>query len=439
MAGIKNHLMTITKQSTDRGQKLLLTFGIITVATLVFALLLVIALPALQRQWESPPVLMFSILGYLLLFVFVMVTALFAAMGIFIQFVQRMYNLNTEEATGLVQRIIYGLPEEPPFSPVIAVRQGHIMDNAPNVLRKVGGPGFLSVGHENAVVLSRGGILVKVLGPGWYRLEAFEKVWRVVDLRTQRREITVETNTRDGIPITCQAEIRFHVDNGANTAHALPFTEVSKKSVFHLATDIVTLAPGGLEEERTWMKRIAGGKLDGQIRNWIEQYRMDELLSSQREIPVIVELQAAVTDTTIRAGRDWGLQVEQIEIKSLLPSEELVSEQWFEMWRSEWDYQAHKEKAVAKAEGTEIVKMARLQAQTQLVDNLIQELKKVDLEGRKISPALVHLRFLDVVRSLAEGDPLAYRTMFKEAQGLSNIIESLQSLPDPNQIRVKLV
>ncbi|MCD4739378.1 MAG: hypothetical protein K8R89_08995, partial [Anaerolineae bacterium] len=276
MASIKNYLLTITKQSTDRGQKLLLLLGVGTVATAIFALLLAIAFPALRRQLESRLDLMFSILGYLLLFVCVMAMAFFATRVVFIQFVQRMYSLNPEEATGLVDRIIYGLPEEPPFLPVIAVRQGHIMDNAPNVLRKVGGPGFLSVGHENAVVLSRGGILVKVLGPGWYRLEAFEKVWRVVDLRTQRREITVETNTRDGIPITCQAEIRFHVDNGANTAHALPFTEISKKSVFHLATDIVALAPGGLEEERTAMKRIAGGKLDGQIRNWIEQYRMDE-------------------------------------------------------------------------------------------------------------------------------------------------------------------
>ncbi len=429
MASIKNYLLTITKQSTDRGQKLLLVLGVGTGATAIFALFLAIAFPALQRQLESPLDLMFSILGYLLLFVCVMAMAFLAARGIFIQFVQRMYNLDAEEATGLVNRIIGGLPEKPPFSPVIAVRQGHIMDNAPNVLRKVGGPGFLSVGHENAVVLSRGGILVKVLGPGWYRLEAFEKVWRVVDLRTQRREITVETNTRDGIPITCQAEIRFHVDNGANTAHALPFTEVSKKSVFQLATNIVALAPGGLEEERTAMKLIAGGKLDGQIRNWIEQYRLDELFSPQREIPVIVELQAAVTDATIRAGREWGLQVEQVEIKSLLPSGELISEQWFEMWRSEWDYLANKEKAVAKAEGTEIVKMARLQAQTQLVDNLIRQLKKIAPEDQQISPALVHLRFLDVVRSLAESDPLVRSTMFKEAQGLGNIIEMLQSLP----------
>ncbi|MEA3310440.1 MAG: SPFH domain-containing protein [Chloroflexota bacterium] len=432
MASIKNHLMTITKQSTDRGQNLFLALGVGTVATFIFALLLIVAYPALQRQLESPLVLLFGILGYLLLFIMAMMVAFFAAMGIFIQFVQRMYNLTPKEATTFAQRMIYGLPEEPPFSPVIAVRQGHIMDNAPNVLRKVGGPGFLSVGHDNAVVLSRGGILVKVLGPGWYRLEAFEKVWRVVDLRTQRREVTVETNTRDGIPITCQAEIRFHVDNGEDTAHAWPFTDVSQQSVFKLATGIVALAPGGLEEERTWMKRIGGGKLDGQIRNWLEQYRMDELLSPERQLPVIAELQAAVTEATLKAGQELGLKVEQVIIKSLLPSEKIITEQWFEMWRSKWDYQAHKEKAIAKAEGTEIVKLARLQAQTDLVSNLIHQLKDVDLEDRKISPELVHLRFLDVVRSLAESDPLVRSTMFKEAKGLGNIIESLQSLPNPD-------
>jgi regulator of protease activity HflC (stomatin/prohibitin superfamily) len=341
-----------------------------------------------------------------------------------------------------IQRVLAGLPAFPPYNPTLPVREGRVLPGGPEMMRRFGGPGFLSVGHDNAVVIAHHGILTKILGPGFHRLKPFEKVWDVVDLRPQRRGIVVKANTRDGIPVSCEADIRFHLDNGEQAArHALQFTEYSRKSVLNVTTQKVVLAPDKEQRFTDWRKRIASGVLDGQIRNWIERRRMDELLAPNlKGTPVVEQMQTEVEAAVREIGLSLGVFVEHVDIKSLDPDTDEISKQWLELWKAEWDQIQHKREAEAKAKGTEIVKLARLRAKADLVVNVLRNMERLDdkdreyLKDSRYLETLVFLRFIEAVRKMAEGDQLVRSTMFGEGRDFINLLESFKksSLYNPS-------
>jgi hypothetical protein len=150
----------------------------------IFTTMMVIIKPAFVRELNLFLTLMMLNLGLAAS----LIVAPMAAKGLLVQFTQRLYALSPEDAKELVNHILDGLPVYPPFEPSLRVDKGRVDPDGPEVLRKVGGPGFLSVGHDSIAVIARGGIIVDVKGPGFYRLEPFMKVWDVVDLRPQRRK-----------------------------------------------------------------------------------------------------------------------------------------------------------------------------------------------------------------------------------------------------------
>lgn len=364
----------------------------------------------------------------LVFFIVGMAGAWWVAWGLMVQIAQALYNLSTEDAAGFVLRLFYGVPANPPKGPTIVIRKGQVLPSTPDVLRKVGGPAFASVGHESAAVMSRRGRISRVLPPGFHRLYAFEKVWDVVDLRPQRREVKTETHTRDGIPVYCEAEIRFNLDNGQEPGHhALPFTEVSARTALELTTGKVVLKSEKGVKFTHWTGRMSKAILDGTIRDWIEQYRLDDLISpTLAGEPMIARLQQDVEEEIKRIGKSLGVWVERVEIKSLRPDKEHISEQWLELWRSDWDLFENELKAQAKALGTEEVRLARLRARTNLIKEMIPYVEDSETEETAVR-TLRTSKFLEAVQAMVNiKDPIVRSTVFHQAKDLYALIQSLE-------------
>ena len=125
-------------------------------------------------------------------------------------------------------------------------------------LTRIGGPGKVQVSIENACIFERIDGTVVVVGPtnqnywGTHRLEGFERLRGVIDLRDQTANPDVVGRTRDGIPITVKnIRMLYSVirpgDQTPTLNHPYPFTdEAIKKLVYDQNRDTITGAMNSL-------------------------------------------------------------------------------------------------------------------------------------------------------------------------------------------------
>jgi regulator of protease activity HflC (stomatin/prohibitin superfamily) len=417
----REHLKVLRRQGIDGSSYLIRIAGIVVIITGVFGVLLGITMPKM-------PFRLFHLILITLYISVGMYGAWYVAWSLMVQIAQALYDLSTEDAAKFVLRLFYGMPAKPPKSPTIVIRKGQILPSCPEVLRKVGGPAFASVGHESAAITGCRGQIYRVLKPGFHKLHAFEKVWDVVDLRPQRRGIKVETYTRDGIPIYCEAEIRFNLDNGQDPRnHALPFNDTSAQRVLKLTAEKVVLSSDNGYKFTPWTGRMYKAILDGKIRDWLEQYRLDDLISpTSAGEPMIARLQQEVEDQLRKIGESIGVWVDRVEIKSLRPDEEHISQQWLELWRSEWDLVENERKAKAKALGTEEVRLARVRARADLLKEMLPYVEDSETEDTAIR-TLRTSKFLEALQAMVNiNDPIVRSTVFHQAKELYTLIQSLE-------------
>ena len=125
-------------------------------------------------------------------------------------FVQDFYGLQTRaSARGFLLRPVFGQGSANPY---LLVKEGAVDTKGNEVAQKIGGPVLLVIYNDSAVVLEQAGQLTRVVrGPASLELASFEKVWDSLDLRPQRWSFPVNAMTRDGIPITYEADIQFQI------------------------------------------------------------------------------------------------------------------------------------------------------------------------------------------------------------------------------------
>jgi hypothetical protein len=127
------------------------------------------------------------------------------------QFARDLYAAqNLQDAYSYASRLIFG---KLGFIPMLLVKEGRIERGENSLLHQVGGPGSMIVYNDSAVVTEQTGRLKRVLGTGYHSLERFERVWEIIDRRPQRRKVTVQAMTREGIPIACEVDVTFQIDD----------------------------------------------------------------------------------------------------------------------------------------------------------------------------------------------------------------------------------
>jgi hypothetical protein len=319
------------------------------------------------------------------------------------------------EAHDTLNRIVFGPLG---FRPYIRVSGGKVASGSDTPLGRVGGPCWTVIYNDSAVVTEQCGRLKRILSAGFPRLERFERIWEVIDLRPQRWVLEVFGLTKEGIPVSCEADVSFKIDDRYHDAEGHeqikeatdemphPYTE---EAVFLAANSKWIRDPEQEESRRTWTGRVVMGLTDGILRGILAEYRLDWLLAPpQPDQPhpreeirqrLEAELRKAVGSVGARM-LDVQLGAIQVKARDAEVTEqlsEIVSKQWIEAWHADWERRALMSKAEGEAELLRM-DMARIQAQAEMAVILTEALQSTIASQGAAEPYILALRFVEALR-----------------------------------------
>lgn len=306
----------------------------------------------------------------------------------------------------------------------LVIAQGEISKEdleSPNV--KAGGPCFLIIIKDTALVLEQDGCYTRVVGPGFTFLEPFETIRGAVDLRPQIRANTVHAMTRDGIPVQVKLEIEFMIQPHPRRQSQQPakapylFREdavrraVYKQTVFHRGTR---------EEILDW-RDLVMARAEFELQHVINTYMLDHLIEPEDANPRAPlelqetprrEIQARVLRNVNASGeqrqldaRDLGVVVTRVTLEDfqIIPKEfaETVRKSRIESWRAAWEKRIIITRADAEAAKQRLSEAARAQAQTEMLNTITRGLSELDMADRANLPHLLALRMIEALEQMS--------------------------------------
>ena len=306
---------------------------------------------------------------------------------------------------------------------------------------------------HNVVVTSRLGRLNRILGAGLHDMEPFERVWDVVDLRPQRRTVTVGFVTRDGIPATCQASIvcRIAPPGYATAAEESPLPPgppygYDEGAVLKVATAKCVRTLEGSNRVSDWVTTMASEVLEREVRDTLEQYRLDEFLNPQywldsQEGPprtaatprFVLDLEAEIGAVVRAAAKKRGVMVERVELGTVRPAEAAISRQWLEFWQAKLQTGIDRYTMEAETAHEQMAESARFEAQVVFVNRMLEEVQRLRSEGLTIPPQLVIASFIEVLHSMSESDPAAQQGLLQQADSLLRVVNAIQDEGSPSK------
>lgn len=362
------------------------------------------------------------------------------------QYVEDLHDLSADDAENLVSRLLFGPSRTMSPGSMLRVESGQVDLEGPPVVHKVGGPAMLNVDHNSVVVTSRLGILSRVLGPGIHTLRPFERVWDIVDMRPQRRTVTVEFITRDGIPASCQASIvcRIASSDGEHPTESVPRFGYSEKAVLQVTTSKSVRKQDGSDRISDWVTGIANGVMVGTVREVLEQYCLDELLNPQYWLEdedgparsaaapqLLPELEATVQEEVHDAGESRGIVVERIELGMVRPAEVAISRQWLEFWQAKLQKNVDRYTMEATTTHERLAENARAEAQAAFVNRMLEEVQQLRSNGVTMPPELVIMSFLEVLYAMSDQAPRMQRLLFQQAESLIHVVNAIRREDSP--------
>jgi regulator of protease activity HflC (stomatin/prohibitin superfamily) len=350
-------------------------------------------------------------------------------------FVGALYKAESaKEARAFLRRCLFG---QPSFGPWIRITEGASSGKREHLLHRIGGPGSLVIYTDSAVVTECAGRLTHVHHMGFPHLERFEKMYQIVDLRPKRSVHAVEAMSREGIPITCEADISYEIEkeNVAPTKEK-PFP-VSDETVLRAVTASWIREADRPEDSRTldWAGRVIISETEAGLRSIVSKYPLDQLIglgfdgSNPRE-----EIRQALEKELRAAAPTVGARILKVDLGDFKVAHE-ITQQWIDAWRSTWESWATKQKALGRAKQIEQMERAKTQAQVMMLKAIIDALEPLQAEGQAASVQMVLDRMF-MVMSRAAADPLTRVYLPREAAKTLQMLQEMcggqsKALPAP--------
>jgi len=356
------------------------------------------------------------------------------------QYTQALHDLSTDDAEALTRRLLSGLTPYAARGVTLSVQGGQVDLDGPPVVHKVGGPAKLSVDHNNVVVTSRLGKLSRILGPGIHDLRAFERVWDVVDMRPQRRTVTVKFMTRDGIPAACQASIVCRIASSRHEGFegTMPPFGYSERAVLKVTTSKSVRKHEGSERVLDWVTGMSMGVLDGAVRDVLEQYRLDEFLNprywlEEDDVPapkLLPEFEVEIERIVRDKGAERGIIVERIELGMVRPAEEAISRQWLEFWQAKLQKNIDIYTMEVATDLEQLAEDARVEAQVRFVNRMLEEVQGLISDEVEVPPQLIIASFLEVLHTvMSDQGPERQRLFVSQAEDLVRVASTTPQDP----------
>jgi hypothetical protein len=340
------------------------------------------------------------------------------------RFVQSLYGIERlGEARGIVHRSLFGLFK---FGPWVRVHEGQARDGAVDVLSRVGGPGHLVVYNNNAVLLQKAGRFTGVHSREFVPLERFEKLYEIVDLRPARKILPVNAMSKEGIPVTCEADIAFQIDGGQQPPSEVEPYPASQERVFAAATSAWIREASRTRQKRNmnWSDRVIF-EAECALRAILAQYTLDRLIgllspgtSNPRE-----EIRAKLEEELSVQAPALGARILGVELGDIRAKDE-VTQQWIEAWKARWERWATERQAMGKARQAEQLENAKTRAQVMMLTTISEALRPLKEQEQTVTSKLVLTR-LFMVLSRTPSDPLTRIYLPKEAMSTLQLLRDL--------------
>lgn len=335
------------------------------------------------------------------------------------RFVCDLYQLpKLRQGFGFLLRWRFGSPG---FKPYLLIKEGRIDRDKDKVLTRLGGPGNLVIYHDSAVVLEQAGRITRVERSRYARLEAFEKVYKVIDLRPKRKPFKVEALTKEGIPVTCEADVHYRIRCGdQEPSKALPYPMLGRE-VLKAATCAWKCDPDLSEDgELNWEELIILGYTDGILRSIVARYPLDRLIGppgwdeNERHPRQVI---AEELEKELRAAaRQVGADILSVSLGDIVVQDE-ITDQWIAAWQAEWERQCLEQQAEGEAKFTLREETAKAQGQVEMILELIRALRSLADAGALDA----RLRFMHIVAMLRHASLNAETQAYLPAETLRTL------------------
>jgi regulator of protease activity HflC (stomatin/prohibitin superfamily) len=327
--------------------------------------------------------------------------AIIIVAGAFIvsDFMRAIYGLqDVGEAESSLVRELFGTLS---FRPYLIIQDGKVPSNDKDPLMRVGGPGNLVIYKDSAVVLEKAGKLTRVAKKGFVKLEDFERVWDVVDLRPHRWVFPVSAMSKEGIPVTCEADVTLQIDDGGKEPSEDEPFPATEKAIFIAAT-----RKWMREAERSpddqffdWARRAIIGMTEGALRAILARYLFDQLLGGAESKNGGHFRAEILDDLKIQLEKqfpDLGAKLTKVALGDIKVDDK-VAQQQVEAWQALWKRWIREREAEGKAARIQYEEAAKAQAQADMIIAITQAFKSLRVAGT-VPSQLVLLRILEVLR-----------------------------------------
>jgi hypothetical protein len=369
-------------------------------------------------RWREPQFWIAVAANAVLAFLAVLGAELLAA-----RFVQGLFGIERlGEARGIVHRSLFGLFK---FGPWVRVTEGKVRDGAVDVLSRMGGPGHLIVYNNNAVLLQKAGRFTGVHCREFVPLEPFEKLYEIVDLRIARRILPVNAMSKEGIPVTCEADVSFQVDGGQQRPSEAEPYPAAREIVFAAATGTWICGANRLKRKRSmdWGDRMLF-EAETILRAILAQYTLDRLIGLSPEYTQPREEIRAELERELKTKAPaLGSRILSVELGDIRAKDE-VTQQWIDAWTARWERWATERQAIGQARRVEQLESAKTRAQVMMLTTITEALRPLVEQEQTVTSKLVLTR-LFMVLSRAPGDPLTRIYLPKEAMSTLQLLRDL--------------
>jgi hypothetical protein len=295
----------------------------------------------------------------------------------------------------------YGIPPYPPALenlpspldkylnyPFVIIKEGHI-DPQGDWISWLGGPARLVIFDGNAVYVERGDRFSRVIGPASHLpfLDASERVKAVVDLRPQiltkpgSKPGGVRAWTKDGIQV--QLDVRLECQIGLEgmteaTSKGLlfPYGPISvrkaiERMAVHYDRNKKCLA------ESDWADGV-WGQVQGMLATYVFSHTVDELFLAESGPDQIFsqEVTAKWLQDMNKKLKGYGTRLVSLQITNVTPVSPTVNVQREKAWEAKKQSAAVVNEGQAKAFGILAYEKARAEAERDLIDAIVEGLRK---------------------------------------------------------------
>ncbi len=407
------------------------------VLVLLVPLYAVLSLAVLAAIWMGTGLVLDLQLGLKVLAGLALPTlAIVAGVGLAIAYMRALYNLkgNREPFWHLVH-CLFGQATLKPWLMVQEAKINRELNDPESLIVKVGGPGNLINRKDSAVVLEQAGKLTSVEGPGVSPLERFERIYDIIDLRPRRWQFAVDGMSKEGIPVTCEADVVFEIDRGGlEPTEDTPFP-MDERAVFVASTSKWLREKSHPEDRQAidWKGHVVMAQAGGTLRSILARYPLDRLIAPERQEQTQMPehprrvIRGELEKALAISAPEVGARILEVELGQIKVEDE-VTQQWIESWRANWDYWGVEYLAAADAEYDRIVGEAKSEAIARRIHETANVLYNLACKGR---PAFVRGAMIQLHLALRNigADSLALTYLPAEATKLLQEAVDLKSKP----------